>query len=83
MAARPQYLRLASAGGVALPESELAVSTLSRLLLPRVMVQGLQLDLKVWRELLNQLVWSLPQWLFRIPVQCLTQTMMRLQLRLR
>ena len=52
-----QHLHQASAGGVASPDGELVVSTLSRLLLlPRVRLQALQLDLKVWRELLNQLV---------------------------
>ncbi len=89
VSARLQHLHQASAGGVVLPKNELVVSqvlsTLSKLLLPpRVMLQVLQLDLKVWWELLNQLVWSLLQWLqerFRIPVQRLTLTMMVLLLR--
>ena len=82
VSARLQHLHQASAGGVVLPKNELVVSqvlsTLSKLLLPpRVMLQVLQLDLKVWWELLNQLVWSLLLWLlerFRIPVQRLTLT---------
>jgi hypothetical protein len=94
-----QHLHQASVGGAVnqaentgMPagESELVVLVVSRLLLlPRVMVQVLQLELKVLWELLNQSMWSpLPgQWLQerfrRILVQRLTLTMMGLLLRLR